>query len=682
MESKPPKKPPAANAGTFGGVKRTMALVIGCFLLVAGTGLVYWPVARFDFVNFDDPTYVTDNPHVNNGLSPKSFGWAWHAVVDANWHPLTLLSHMLDATLFGTWAGGHHLTNVILHTLNSCLLLLLLWQMTGKLGPSFVVAALFAWHPLHVESVAWVSERKDVLSTLFALLCMMAYVWFTRSSLPRRRLIYYWLAFCLFALGLLAKPMVVTVPFILLLLDYWPLQRLKGSSLPLSRIALEKVPFLLLTAVSCGVTLWAQKAGGAVVPFASLSITVRVANATLSYWSYIGKLLWPARLAVYYPFAVHSANVTISLAGVLLLLITIEATRLRKFPWLATGWLWFMGTLVPVIGLVQVGSQGMADRYSYIPSIGFFIAIVFGLNDLLDRLSWRTPVVPVAALAGCAAYAMAAGQQVWYWRGSETLFRHAIAVTDGNYAAYNNLGVTLFREHDYPGALQCYQKAIRYFPTYGDAYANLGNVYRQLKQRKKAITEYQVALKINPKNAEAHYFLGNLLLEDGQTASAEQHYRIAMNLIPSHSDIHYMLASLLMSEGRTDEACQQYRETLRIAPDWIEALNNLAWALATTPEARFRNGQEAIRLASHAVMLTRTNNPGVLDTLGAAYAEAGQYRQAAQTASLALSLFHSPAGTEMAHDIKKRLRLYEKSQPYYETTPPPAVPPVEGPDSK
>jgi tetratricopeptide (TPR) repeat protein len=661
-------------------------LLAAYFFLAAGIWLVYWRTARFQFVTFDDPAYVTGNKHVLGGLTIENLKWVWTASVASNWHPLTLISHIIDCQIYGGWAGGHHLTSVFFHTLNTWLLFYLLVRGTGKPGPGFFVAALFGWHPLHVESVAWVAERKDVLSTFFGLLSILAYMGYAgRAPVDGRTrgksAAYYAASVLFFLCGLLAKPMLVTLPFLLLLLDYWLLRRagqtagsqLKGISW--LKLSLEKTPFFLLSAASCLVTLWAQKSGGAMVPVESLPVADRIANAVFSYYWYAEKLLWPTRLAVYYPYIAPPKDWRFWLALTGLIGITLAFIVARKFPGFIIGWLWFLGTLVPVIGLVQVGGQGMADRYAYIPSIGFFIMVVFGLFELLRQS--RPALFCLAGIGTLILTALlaAAERQVACWADSEALYRRAIAVTDNNYAACNNLAIVLQTQGKFAQAADYFKQAVEIFPRYIDAHCNLGDTYDQLKQPAEALSQYQIAVQINPGYFRAQYSLANLLLKEGDFAGAETHYRACVAADPERAEGHYQLAAVLMSEGKVAESCQEYRRALQISPDWVEALNNLAWSLATQKEARYRNGGEAVELALRAVSLTKTNNPGVLDTLGVAYAESGQFRKALDTVSQALPLIHSP---EFQNELKTRLALYQNSQPYREKNEPPAVPPAGG----
>jgi tetratricopeptide (TPR) repeat protein len=704
-------------------------------LLAAGILAVYWPVTGFDFVNLDDQLYVTENAHIHAGITWAGLKWALRARETANWHPLTWVSHMLDCQMYGPRAGGHHTTSLLLHVANSWLLFALLLRLTGERERSFVVAALFAWHPLHVESVAWIAERKDVLSACFFLATLWAYGSYARNAerrVPRgaeksegrspkpegnpkaearsadvegrsgKPWFWYVLALGLFVLGLMSKPMLVTLPFVLLLLDYWPLRRSGGCGVRNAesgndqgrfrragwgRLLLEKAPFLLLAALSCGVTLWAQGRGGAITAMRDLPASYRIANAILSYYRYIGKTLWPTHLAAFYPHGLPALTWEVWLAGAALLAFSAVALRLRKFPCVAVGWFWYVGMLVPVIGLVQVGGQAMADRYSYLPSIGLFIAGVFGLGELVRPESKRArepkdlqkaalartlalPVVTGLALAGCLAVTQ---RQVGYWRNSEALFRHAVAVTQRNFAAYNNLGNALFLQGKKEEALGCFREAVRWMPNYPDAHCSIAIACGALKRSADARAEFKIALQQNPKLARTHYYLANELLAEGEAAAAEEHYRTALALKPDHAEAHYELALLLLARNEVEEASRHYREAVRLRPDWLEALNNLSWLLATQPEARFRDGKEAVELAARAVALTRTNNAGALDTLAAALAEAGRFPQALDAARTAVRLARASGPAQLAEEIEARRQGYERRQPFREPAKPEAT---------
>ena len=520
-------------------------LLIG-LLLIAATLAVFWRTLDNNFINYDDDNYVTANQHVQAGLTGESISWAFTSTVENNWHPLTWISHILDWQRYGQNPMGHHLTNLLFHIATVLLLFVVLYWMTKRVWRSAFVAALFAIHPLHVESVAWVAERKDVLSTFFWLLTMLAYVWYVERPKARR----YILVVALFALGLMAKPMLVTLPFALLLLDYWPLKRLlAGRRHSWRGLILEKSPLFALSAASSVVTYFVQK--GAVSSFDVLPLWMRVENAAVSYVTYIIKAIRPDNLAVIYPYPRHGLPIW-EVVGAALLLVAISVVVLRcarRLPYLSVGWFWYLGTLVPVIGIVQVGLQAMADRYTYVPLIGIFIIIAWGVPDLLRSrgLSQSGYVAVPAAIIIIGALTAATWKQVGYWRDSVTLFKHALACTKDNYVAHSNLAAALVRR---PGELD------------------------------KAIAHCHAALRIQPDSAEAHFNLGNALSRQGKPNDAIAQYREALRANPGDPEVHNNLGAALTAQGRTEEAIIHYKKALRIRPDCAETHNNLGNALS------------------------------------------------------------------------------------------------------
>ena len=528
-----------------------------CLALIAANLIVYASVWHHDFVNYDDDQYVSTNTVVLRGLTWHSASWAFTTGYAVNWHPLTWLSHMLDVQLYGLDPGPHHLTNLLFHIANTLLLFGLLRRMTGALGGSAFVAGLFAVHPLHVESVAWVAERKDVLSTLFWMLTLWAYVEYVRRPGLRR----YWAVLLFFALGLMAKPMLVTLPFVLLLLDFWPLGRMGLGPNPADgwalsrdgwattvRLVWEKLPLLALTVMSSIVTLVVHRRGGAVISLGATPLNLRVANALVSYVAYIGQMLWPARLAVLYPYAQSLPGWWT--AGAFLGLMAISVAVIRagpRRPYLLVGWLWYLGTLVPVIGLIQVGDQARADRYTYIPLIGLFIVVAWGVPDLMVRWPFRRIALPAAAGLVSLACVIAARGQLRYWQDSTTLWTHALAVTTGNTIVHNNLGVVL---------------------------ADQGKL-------EEAIAHYSEALRIKADSADAHNNLGVALADQGKLEEAIAHYSEALRIQPDYADAHNNLGVALADQGKLDEAIAHFSEALRIKPDYIKARDNLRLTLVS-----------------------------------------------------------------------------------------------------
>jgi tetratricopeptide (TPR) repeat protein len=641
-------------------------------LLLALTTLVaYLPVAHNSFLNYDDNDYVTENRVVENGLTWAGTQWAfttWHA---SNWHPLTWLSHMLDYELFGLNAGAQHYVSVLFHTANAVLLLLLLFRLTGALWPSAFVAALFAWHPLHVESVAWISERKDVLSTFFEMLALLAYARFVAESKvqsPKSK-VFYVLALLMFALGLMAKPMLVTLPFLLLLLDYWPLQRFPNFKLEVKtvfRLALEKWPFFLLTVASCIVTFLAQRAE-AVVSIERYPLNLRLGNALLSYVLYLGKAIWPTKLAIVYPLQNQLPWAAVLAAVVFLAFITWLAWRMRRrHSYLPVGWFWFLGMLVPVIGLIQVGAQSMADRYTYVPLIGIFIAVAFGSKDLIAR--FQIGVVTVAAAAGLVLGSCLVGtrHQLSYWKDGETLFTRARAVTKNNGTAHYNLGFELEKRGYQIGAITNYQEALRVDPGNIRAHNNLGNIFSKTGKTNEALVQYQEAMKLNPKEPLVYVNLGTLLVRMGRLEEGISQYNQAIQLDPDDSRPHYSMGIVLLHQGRDADAVDHFRKAMQLNPNDFLTLAFLARVLASDENPQNRNGAEAVALAESANDLTDGEYPFALDTLAMSYAEVGRLQDAQQIEQRAIRLAQA-AGLEETNAMAKRLELYKSGRTYRET---------------
>jgi len=589
-----------------------------CLILVIAILAVYWQVGNHEFVDFDDNGYVTENRQVQAGLTPDSIIWAFTSTHAANWHPLTWLSHMLDCQIYGLNPGGHHLTNVLFHILNTILLFLIFRRMTGALWKSAFIAALFALHPLHVESVAWVAERKDVLSTFFWMLTMGAYVFYTE----RPGIKIYLITVLLFALGLMAKPMLVTLPFVLLLLDYWPLGRFKfrqpegtvsNSTKKFSNFNLvwEKTPFFVLAAVSSIVTFFAQQSGGAVRSFDVLPFTVRISNALVSYISYIGSMLWPYHLAALYPHPNNLPMWKFAGAGLLLILISFVVIRfMRQLPYLLVGWLWYFGTLVPVIGLVQVGSQSMADRYTYVPLIGIFIMIAWVVPDLLTRWQYRKTFLAISAGCILSVLTMVTWTQLQYWQNSISLFEHAINVTTDNFIMHSGKGIALAEQGNIDEAVVHYTEALEINPHCVEAHCGMGVVLQEQDEIDEAIAHYTEALKIKPDYADVHYNLGIALVMQGRLDEAISHYSEALRINPDDDDtrarlqmiqtvlkktekdikrlkkllennpgdpeLHYGLGNLYCKRRDFEKSIYQYQKALSIQPDALPVLNNLA----------------------------------------------------------------------------------------------------------
>jgi tetratricopeptide (TPR) repeat protein len=603
----PPKAKPAPEpkqAVLFASAEKRNPIV--CLLLAVVTLALYNPVNRHPFVNYDDDRYVTENEHVRQGLTSGTIAWSLTSTEQANWHPLTWMSHALDVSLFRLNPAGHHLTSVLLHVVNACLLFLLLMGVTKRLGPSLFVAILFALHPINVESVAWVAERKNVLCTFFFLLTLGAYGWYAQKPGWKR----YLAVVGSFVAALASKPMVITLPFVLLLLDYWPLARVDKTDenrTPWSRLVLEKLPLFALSVASAVITMHAQQSGGAVRSDTEFSFGVRIANAICAYAMYIWKLIWPSHLAPLYPHPGSSLPAwQVVLAAVILAIITALVWKFRSRRYLLVGWFFFLGTLVPVIGLVQVGEAAMADRYAYIPLIGIFVMIAFGVSDIAEAKGWGfLPAIP-AALA-LIALSFATYRQIGYWQSNEELWSHTLAVTNNNFVAEDNLGGALILEgreeeahvhfaaaasinpkdpmsHSNLGtyyethnqmrdAVKEYEAAIGMTSDRGllaQTYANLGAAYRGLGDDESAQASYKQALQYNPNQFNAWLGLGLLAQKQGRLPEAVTNLSRSVELQPTARG-YLALGNALQQSGRTLEALTAYEQATRIAPSLAEA---------------------------------------------------------------------------------------------------------------
>jgi tetratricopeptide (TPR) repeat protein len=552
-----------------------------CLALTLITTAVFHQVCTYDFTNYDDSKYIYENSNIQSGITLKAIKWAFTSGYASNWHPLTWLSHMLDWQLFGPKPWGHHLTNLIFHIANTLLLFIVLKQMTHRLWPSAFVAALFALHPLHVESVAWVAERKDVLSTFFWMLTMWAYVRFV----SRPKIASYLLVLLFFALGLMSKPMLVTLPFVLLLLDYWPLDRFSskrgkaGSKYSLPYLLIEKAPLFVMTLVSCIVTFVLQRKGGSMMPF---TLKLRISNALVSYVEYIGKMMWPSRLAVFYPHPDKNiAILHVVISAVLLLAVTILILRFSKSRrYLVTGWFWYLGTLVPVIGFVQVGLQAMADRYTYIPLIGLFIIIAWGAPDLLAKWRYRESILALSPLLIILVMSICTHFQLRYWKNSITLFQHALDVTKNNYIAHHLIGSALRKQGRLDETIYHYKKTIELNPRDSDVYLDIGAVLTAQGKFDEAISIYNKALQITPDLIELHINLGVALLESGKLEEAVKEFEKVLRVQPHNAFVHNNLGVAFLRQRKFDEAIEHFRQTIQIDPNNTTARDNLNLALS------------------------------------------------------------------------------------------------------
>jgi tetratricopeptide (TPR) repeat protein len=667
-QTTPPDHTGGARSGSRLARLAAHPATIGLLLCLLAL-LAYWPVMRCGFVNFDDSDYVTENLMVQAGLTLKSVAWAFSTGHAGNWHPLTWLSHMLDAQLYDLRPAGHHLTSLLFHLANTALLFLLCNRMTGALWRSALVAALFALHPAHVESVAWVSERKDVLSAFFFMLTLWAYAGYAKAesgiqhaatpntqhatrNTPRAFIfhppssILYLLSLVFFTLGLMSKPMLVTLPFVLLLLDYWPLQRFQLSTLksqpstlwPLLR---EKLPFFLLSALSSVITFFAQHAAGATVSTAELSLPGRLANVVVSYVRYLGELVWPVNLAVFYPRPEQWPAWQVAGCALILVLLTLVAVwLLSRARYVTVGWFWFVGTLVPVIGLVQVGEQAIADRYTYLPYIGLSILIAWGAEAMARRISLPKALVGCVAVLALGALLALTRAQTLYWLTTETLFRHTVAVTVDNPMAQETLA---------------------------NALSQRGNL-------EEAAEHCLEALRVRPDFSEAQITYASILAQQGRLAEARARLAEVLQKKPREAGAHFSLAQAFNLSGDTTQAIVQYREGLKLKSGDSNALNNLAWIRAAHADSAFRNGTEAVQLAQQACELTRYQRPIIVGTLAAAYAEAGRFEEAVATAQKARALALAAGQKDLAEKNQQLLELYRARRPYHEPTEPARAP--------
>ncbi|MGZ6239862.1 MAG: tetratricopeptide repeat protein, partial [Syntrophales bacterium] len=518
------------------------ALVV---LLLVVTFAVFWQSTGHEFIVYDDHVYVTENLHVNTGLTYQNMVWAFTTIEASNWHPLTWLSHMLDCQIYGLNPKGHHLTNILFHIANTLLLWYLLFSATRKYWQSLFVAALFALHPLHVESVAWIAERKDLLSTFFMFGTLILYTRYTRNSRP----LLYISSLVLYVFGLMSKPMLVTLPFVMLLWDFWPSGRLRlqtplkgdgaysmpdeASTSTLPHLIFEKLPFFCFSLLSSVVTYYAQAHGESVAGAHAVPLAFRLVNALVSYAKYIENMLWPHNLAVIYPLPTTLMLVQAAISGVILLGITVVVCRrARMNPFLLTGWLWYLGTLVPVIGFVQVGRQAMADRYTYIPLIGLFIIISWGIPALTNRIPYRRSIVTAMALLVLAASSIGTWMQLRYWKNDVTLFAHAIEAVENNYVAHMNLGLAFFQRGNTEEAIKHYFDAFSLRPNTDDLCYYLGLAFGVQGNLNESIIFFRKAIAINPKFADAHYNLGVALARRGRLDEGIFHFTKALQIDP------------------------------------------------------------------------------------------------------------------------------------------------------
>lgn len=691
--------------------------ILVCLFLLIAILVVYWQIRNHALINFDDIPFILMNPHVRNGLSFKGIAWAFSFPGHDYWHPLTWLSHMLDCHLYGLKFGMHHQISLILHILNSILLFLAFKKMTGAVWKSAFIAVVFALHPINVESVAWLAERKNVLSLFFGLLTILAYIHYSK----RPSVLKYLPMLFVYALGLMSKPMVATLPFALLLLDYWPLCRINlthsvgnnqkptepnNTRFQKSRalhLVLEKIPMFMLSALCIFLSSLAVQRLGSVISTASVPMTLRIENALVSYISYIAKMIWPHNLAVYYPFPQTLPLWQVAGAGLLLVCISfLVLLKVRSKPYLAVGWFWYIGTLVPVVGLVQAGLwPAIADRFTYVPFIGLFIIIAWGVPDLFDQWHYREIKLSILAAAFFATLAATTYQQVGYWRNSITLFEHALDVTTNNYIAHQKLGEALKLQNKNAAAANHYLEALRIKPDMFATQLFLGMLLRDEGELNKAINHLSKALRLKPDRSEPYYELGVTLEKQGDFDGAIRHYLEALRIKPDlakaqnnlgiilarqkkdkeaifhfheairidsdYTDSYFNLAVMYANQKKIEKAIRYYKKALYLNPNMAQALYNLSWILISSEDKKFRNGEEAVKLTERLCKITQNHQWLALDALAAAYAETGRFDKAVSVAQKALELALKQGSNELVLGIKKRLILYQNGCPYRKT---------------
>ena len=642
-------------------MKSRRSLAVGLGLLII-TFALYWPVTTFPFAAYDDQLYVYENPVVVKGLSGEGMKWAGTAVVGGNWHPLTMLSHMADCSVYGLFAGGHHLTNLLLHSVNALLIWLLFKRLTQSFWTGALVAALFAWHPLNVESVAWVAERKNVLSMFFLILTLWAYLNYVEKPGPGR----YALTLGLFALGLMSKPMLVTLPCLLLLLDYWPLRRMNGGTLAgktWGHLFLEKLPFFILTGVAIIVTLMAQNSSGAVKSLHEVPLTLRVFNVPVAYANYISKVVWPVNLCVLYPLPERLPVLAAAGSGVLLAAVTGLVFHWRlKFSWLLTGWFWFLGTLVPVIGIVQIGSQALADRYTYVPLLGLFLMAAGGLNEWVRSRPHSRLIAVTLSCLFIFFCLLLTRQQIMCWRNSVELFKQAIGVNPRNAAAHDLWGAVLAGDGKQDEAIEHYRQAVHIKPGDVEFQYHLGRELIEAGRFGEAEIHLSEALKQMPGSPILHNSLGAALGQEGKISEAIKEFNRAIQIQPDYPKPYFNLGKFEQQLGHDEAAATNFSKAVRLDPDWPEALDRLALLLATCSQPKLQNPAEAVKWSLQANEITHNRSPFFLKTLARTYAAEGDFSNAISTADLALKIATANQLESLTGQITAELKAYQSGR--------------------
>ena len=678
--------------------KRVKVLI--CLGIVVATLVAYEPMRHNDFVAFDDDRYITENPDIKSGITWQSLSRVFkpHFYM---WHPLTTFTNMVDCEFFGLNPFWHHLVNLLIHIVNAVLLFWLLTNLTGSTWASAFVAGVFALHPLQVESVAWAAERKTVLSGLFWFLTMGVYTWYTKRPSIRR----YMLLFGIYALCIMTKPVVVTLPFALLLLDYWPLERLSSGiggvnpALQLRRLLIEKVPLLVLSGILCVITFFVQKQGGVIKTFEQMPLDNRIANAFISYIRYIGKMIWPSELAAIYPYPrINLTDVTAVTCLVLFVLISILSIYVgRRKKYVLMGWLWFAGTLVPMIGLVQAGSQVMADRYMYLSMLGLLFIAAWSVKDIIaDHIRWKV-VTAVSAAFLLSAAVIFTRMDVRYWENSMTLFERVLEVTENNAGAEFGYGCVLLKSGRLEEAAEHLSNAVRIEPAFFDARNNLGVVYLKLGRFDEATACFNEILRYED-SPQSHYYLGVIsyaqtkyddaikelttavnkglkypdaynkmgvaLLATGKPKEAIEYLNEALRQEPNGAEVYANLGRAYKQIGKNDLAIKNWTRALELRPNNVNILNSLGWLMATADDASAENAARAVELSERACELSSYKRPEFIDTLAAAYAAAGRFDEAVKTAKRAIEAAKAAGQEDKVGEIQNRIELYQAGERY------------------
>jgi protein O-mannosyl-transferase len=672
------------------GLRIKLLIYIGICLAAL---IAYEPIRHNDFVSYDDPRYITENPDIQGDITFQSLGRAFAQPHYFMWHPLTTIVNMVDYKFYRLNPLGHHLTNLLLHIVSTLLLFKILSDITRAIWPSAFVAAIFALHPLQVEAVAWAAELKTVLSGLFWLLTIAVYIRYTKK--PQTGL--YLLLLMVYGLCILTKPTVVTLPFVLLLLDYWPLGRAKWG-----RQIIEKIPLFVMSAILSVITFFAQQHGGAVMPLEKMPLDSRIANMFISYMRYIGKTIWPSQLAVFYPplpsNLLKTTEATCALLFILITVFCIYIGRRRKY--IATGWLWYVGTLVPMIGLIQAGAQAMANRYMYISILGLLIIIAWSAKDLIANRPRLKIISAVLAVAVLSSAIILTRMQVKHWQNSMTLFEYTLKVTKNNAVAENSYGCALFEAGRVNEAAQHLSNAVRIGPVFSDARCNLGQVFLKQGKLNEAIACFNELIKQKRDSAQVYYHLAVALSMQNKYDDAIKYFAKALTMKPEYPNAHRKMGAALLAKGKADEAIlhlnkalqtsnnqaevyanlgtaynqlgkheltiQNWTEAAKLEPNNPEVLNNMAWLLAAVNDMSIHNPNKAIELAQQACKLTEYKNPAILDTLAMAYAAAGKFNDAITTAEQALYIAKSRDQKDIANEIQNRLDLYKSGHAFIE----------------